>query len=117
METALTTREATRQYRLQRWQAIFHDRIESGLSVKDYCQTHSITKDSYYYWQKIAREAAIAGTGPGPVFAELKPGETTRYNTFIPQITVQIGSMVLGANSETPEDLLLRAVKILKYAE
>ena len=115
METALTTREATRKYRLRQWQAILHDRAESGLSVKEYCLAHNITKDSYYYWKKLVREAAIAEVGP--VFAELKPETAMSAGTFVPQITVQIGSLVLAANSETPDELLMRAVRVLKYAE
>ncbi len=115
METGLTTRKITRQFRLQQWQAIFHDRAESGQTVKDYCQSHGITKDSYYYWQKVAREAAIADNGP--VFAELRPEAVSNVEGFVPEITVRIGNAVLSANSATPEELLLRTVRILKYAE
>ena len=115
MEQSLTTRAATRQYRLRQWQAILHDRAESGLSVKEYCLAHNITKDCYYYWQKLVREAAIAEAGP--VFAEIKPEPAVSLGVFIPQITVQIGNAVLAANSDTPEDLLMRAVRALKNAE
>lgn len=115
METGLTTRRATRQFRIQQWQGIFHDRAESGLTVKEYCNAHGISKDSYYYWLKVARETAIAEAGP--VFAEIKPAFAEKGADFIPQITVQIGNAVLSANSDTPEDLLLRAVRVLKYAE
>lgn len=114
METSLTARKATRQFRLQQWQNIFHERAESGLTVKDYCRSHGISKDSYYYWLKVAREAAIAEAGP--VFAELQPAAVVSA-PFVPEITVQIGDAVLSANSMTPEELLLRAVRILKYAE
>lgn len=92
-----------------------HDRAESGLSVKEYCLTHNITKDSYYYWQKLVRETAIAEAVA--VFAELKPEPAMCMSTFVPQITVQIGSQVIANNSETPEELLLKAVRVLKYAE
>lgn len=115
METGITTRKATRQYRLQQWQSIFHDRAESGLTVKGYCQSHGITKDSYYYWLKVAREAAIEEVGP--VFAELRPETAGNAEGFVPEITVRIGNAILAANSATPEELLLRAVRILKYAE
>ena len=76
METGLTTREMTRQFRLQQWQDVFHDRKESGLTVNEYCQSHGIARDRYYYWLKVAREAAIEKAGP--VFAELKP-EVEQY--------------------------------------
>lgn len=115
METGLTTRRATRKYRLQQWQSIFHDRAESGLTVKEYCQKHGITKDSYYYWQKVAREAVIAEAGP--FFAELRAEAASNVEGFTPEITIRIGNAVLAANSTTPEELLLKAVRILKYAE
>ena len=60
-------------------------------------------------------KAAIAEVGP--VFAELKPETAMSAGTFVPQITVQIGSLVLAANSEPPDELLMRAVRVLKYAE
>ncbi len=115
METGLATRRATRQFRLQQWQGIFHDRAESGLTVKEYCHAHGITKDSYYYWLRIARETAIVEAGP--VFAEIKPAVAEKTSGFIPQITVQIGNAILSASRDTPEELLLRAVRVLKYAE
>lgn len=116
METGLTTREMTRQFRLQQWQEVFHDRKESGLTVNEYCERHGIARDRYYYWLKVAREAAIEKAGP--VFAELKPEVETQTMAFIPQITVQIGNAILSVNDETPEDLLMRAVRVLKkYAE
>ena len=71
METGLTTQAVTREVRLRQWREIIHARQESGLTVKDYCESHGITKDSYYYWQRLVREAAIAEAGP--MFAELLP--------------------------------------------
>lgn len=115
MGKEITTRAVTRQYRLQQWQRIFHDRSESGLTVKEYCQSHGITKDSYYYWQKIARGTAIAEAGP--VFAELKPETSVSAEGFAAEITVQIGNAIVAANSTTPEELLLRTIRVLKYAE
>ena len=50
METSLTTQAVTREVRLRQWREIIHARQESGLTVKDYCESHGITKDSYYYW-------------------------------------------------------------------
>ena len=38
-------RAITRQIRLKEWTEVFRDRAESGMLVKDYCDTHGITKD------------------------------------------------------------------------
>lgn len=115
METGLTTRAATREIRLRQWQEIFHDRKESGLTVKDYCQRHGITKDSYYYWQKVAREAVIAASGP--VFAELKSEMYGQAGEFIPELTIRVGNAVISVNRDTPEGLLERAIRAVKHAE
>ena len=114
METGLTTRAATRQIRIRQWQEIFHDRRESGMTVKDYCQKHGITKDSYYYWQRVAREAAISEAGP--VFAELRP-VLDRREGFYAELTIRIGNAVISANRETPEELLQKAIWAIEHAE
>ncbi len=114
METGLTTKIATREVRLRQWQEIFHDRRESGMTVKDYCQSHGITKDSYYYWQKVAREAAISEAVP--VFAELRP-ELNRQEAFYTELTIRIGEAIISANRETPEALLQKAVRAIGHAE
>ena len=115
METSLTTREATRQVRLRQWQEIFHDRRESGMTVKDYCESHGITKDSYYYWQKVSREAAIAAGGV--VFAELMPEPESGQNEFRAALTIQIGSAVVSADDNTSAGLLQRAIWAVNHAE
>lgn len=58
----ISTREETRQLRLEAWKQIFADHAASGLSVKAYCEANNIKKDQYFYWQSIARKAALAET-------------------------------------------------------
>lgn len=56
----MSTREKNRQLRLEAWKQIFADHAASGLSVKAYCEANNIKKDQYFYWQSIARKAALA---------------------------------------------------------
>ena len=115
METSLTTQAVTREVRLRQWREIIHARQESGLTVKDYCESHGITKDSYYYWQRLVREAAI--TEAGPMFAELLPERQEKREEFLPELTVRIGEAVISVNRDTPEILLQRAIRAAKNAE
>ena len=57
----MSTREETRQLRLAAWKQIFADHAASGLSVRAYCEANNIKRDQYFYWQSIARKAALAG--------------------------------------------------------
>ena len=89
MENQITTRAATKQVRMQHWLSVFRDRMESGLTVNEYCEQHSITKDSYYYWLREVRKAAIQSAGP--VFAELNPpASIDREIRFQPEMEIQI---------------------------
>lgn len=45
--------------RMSNWQAMIHDRNESGLSVKDWCAANNVTESQYYYRLKQLRNAAF----------------------------------------------------------
>ena len=116
MENQITTRAATKQVRMQHWVSVFRDRTESGLTVNEYCEQHSITKDSYYYWLREVRKAAIQSAGP--VFAELKPpASTDREIRFQAEMEIQIKEACIRINRDTPESLLARTIRIMKYVE
>ena len=74
------TREIAAEYRLTHWAQIVQSRVDSGLSVKAFCENSSIHENSYYYWQRKLREATCdemarneSGTGLQlPMFAEVK---------------------------------------------
>lgn len=72
----MSTREETRQLRMAAWKQIFADHAASGLSVRAYCETNNIKRDQYFYWQAIARKAALAEMPERPSgFALLEPPE------------------------------------------
>ena len=60
----MDTKLAAAQVRLQQWAAIVRERKESGLKVDDYCETHNISRNAYYYWLRKLREAALESQSP-----------------------------------------------------
>ena len=64
----MDTRSISVEYRLARWAGIMKERMESGLSVKAFCENAGIHGNTYYYWQRKLREAAC-GSMPGTVLA------------------------------------------------
>lgn len=56
----MDTKLVASNYRIQQWAEIIQDRVHSGLKVDEYCETHNITHNQYYYWLKKVREAAMA---------------------------------------------------------
>lgn len=54
----MDTKKATAEYRLQQWAQIIHERANSGLSVRAYCERIGIHENTYYYRQNKLRETA-----------------------------------------------------------
>lgn len=118
----MNTKLATREFRIQQWTGIIQDCVESGLKVDDYCLQHGITHHQYYYWLRKVKESALEVQRP--TFVEFKapepepeiPDTNTSSAKFIPQLTVEVGNICLGINSNTPPELLLRVMEVLSNA-
>lgn len=67
----MNTREIATEYRLGHWAQITKERVESGQSIRAYCQGAGIHENVYYYWQRKLREAACEQIGL-PGFSEVR---------------------------------------------
>lgn len=54
----MTTREATRQYRLSKWAEIIRDCRNSGQTISAWCAANNVNIKKYYYWLRLLRESA-----------------------------------------------------------
>jgi len=55
----MNTRYIAREYRMAHWAKIISDQKESRLTIREYCEKNDLHENSYYYWQKKLRTAAI----------------------------------------------------------
>ena len=55
----MTISEAKRITRMNEWRQLIHERQQSGQSVRTWCLQNGIRENSYYYWLRIIREAAL----------------------------------------------------------
>lgn len=111
------TRMATRQIRLQQWAEIIRDRQASGMKINEYCQTHGITRDAYFYWLRKVREAALEVSGIE--FVEIKeqqlpalPGPVETAPVFRAEATISAGDITISVNSDTPRRLLSSLMEV-----
>ena len=51
------------QVRCNNWVSMFHDRKESGLTVKDWCRQNNVSIHAYYYWLRKLRKQVLQGAG------------------------------------------------------
>ena len=116
----MDTKLATSQIRLREWAALIQDCKSSGLKVNEYCRQHSISRDSYYFWLRKVRTAALEQIG----FVELPVPEGQTDITaelpvpsFTTQMIIQVGNLELDINENTPSELLSRVLKVIQNAE
>ena len=76
----MNTRYIAKEYRMAHWAKIITDQKASEQTIREYCEKNGLHENSYYYWQKKLRTAAInelsAATGEqtqelAPIMAKL----------------------------------------------
>ena len=56
----MKTREIAKAYRLSQWSQALQERLSTGESIKAFCQSRGISRNTYFYWQRKLREAACS---------------------------------------------------------
>lgn len=59
---------------MSQWAKIIQNRIDSGLSIKGFCQANGISKHAYFYWQKKLREKACTAIEIAEETRSIVPG-------------------------------------------
>jgi len=57
----MTTREMKRELKIREWTAILAARESSGMKIDAWCETQGISRNAYFYWQRIIRDRAWPG--------------------------------------------------------
>ena len=131
----IDTREIAKEYRMGHWAQIMKDRIESGLSIKSYCETQGIHQNVYHYWQRKLRTATYemtterSQTAGMPIqgFTEVKimeQGEASPQSVESPQalqsvhspqalgqIIIEVSGYKITANSGYPPETLASVLR------
>jgi len=104
----MNTRYIAKEYRLAHWAQIITEQKESGMTVRAYCEEAGFHENSYYYWQKKLRTAAIdeLSTAIGEPTQELAPA-MTRIN-----ITKGIGLDVTDTGSNGCVSIEMFGIKL-----
>lgn len=120
-------KEVKRQTNIRKWTQIFSERNASGLTVRQYCEEHGITKDQYYYWLKVVREAAIEmaerqnalveiPTTRSDVPAVIPSGEHVNEVRPDPCILIQTGTTMIQVDSTAPVALVRGIMEVIRHA-
>ena len=117
----MNTREIAKEYRLSHWAGIMQERVTSGLTIKDFCESKQMHENVYYYWQRRLREAACQELLPmnhsqaekGIVPNGWSVCAIAESEAKSDTISVGVGKFRIMVNDGVNPDLLERVCKVL----
>ena len=125
----VNTRGIAEEYRLTHWAQIMQERIQSGLTVKAFCQQIGICGNTYFYWQRKLREATckqmeqkVSEITPAklPEFAKIRIAEAPNCPALpeVPsspgQLHIELDGMRISIDSTYPSDKLAALLRELR---
>jgi len=112
--------QLTHEVRLRHWAEQVHNRVVSGLSIRQWCRQQGIAEKTYYYWQRKLRAAAAKqlsqqtdGTRQALAPVGWTAIETVETKANTAALPVEIGSCRVLVNENTDMGLLVKVCKSL----
>jgi len=116
----MNTREIATQYRLSNWSQALSDRVARKESVKEFCKRKGISKNTYFYWQRKVREAAVQEMLPSVIESPspIPAGWRQVEGIAVPkaeesELTIEIGKSRIKVNKAIDSELLTQVCKVL----
>lgn len=120
----MTAREKANEYRLARWAQIIHERSESGLSVRKYCEEIGVHANTYYRWQNKLRKESLKSISPDKQAEATVPAlpegwalcnaeEKATLANRMKTLPIEIGVCRVMVDSEVDPELLTRVCRVL----
>ena len=155
----MNTNHVTHNLQLSAWANRIREQQVSGLNIKAWCYQNHFTKDQYYYWKRLLKEACLEARLPGivqvplPIVEECcstcttitppstpstadgdlyaakelssavpqstptsKPTDSYPTRTTLPTLRLQIKDVTVDISYDTPDSLISKVVKAVRYA-
>ena len=114
----MDTKTATRQFRLNQWAEIIRDRMASGLTIRQYCSEHNLSRNAYFYWLRQLRQEALLSSGTQ--FAELPVPIQTSSLIRSDQdgtVTIDYHGARIHIDKAGCDEILSMVLRVLQHAE
>lgn len=104
----------------ERWAALVKERMDSGMTIEEWCRERNIKKSQYYYWLKILRqdEANAAGQGPKPPsFVELPAiCQKQEPQPGMPAAVIRKGDIYIEITESASAGFLAKVMEAVSHA-
>ena len=112
------TTAIAKQVRINQWAADIHEckARPKNVTVNDWCESHGITKATYYWRLNAVRKACIESVETrtdigesSPVFVELKPPAPASRSTAL--VFIHVGEATIDLPENISDEFLIRILK------
>jgi len=114
----MDTQKVATEYRMSQWAQIIQARVDSGQSIKDFCQTEGLNRNAYFYWLKKLRESACKELVKKEEPRSMSPGWVQLASEPMQQTTealkIEINGCHITVTTETDQGLLSRVCHTLR---
>jgi putative transposase len=113
-------KKVTSEYRTTKWAEVIKAQVDSGQSIKDFCQAAGISRHAYFYWQKKLRMAACTELSRTvEISRDIVPNgwmqlETKQDSIKKDILNIEINGCHISVGSETDSELLKKVCRILR---
>ena len=117
----MDTRKVASEYRLAHWSQRLQAKAHSGQSIKDFCATEGVSRNTYFYWQRKLREAACTelASRERELGTSLVPNGWSRLEAAEPnlvgaEMTIEVNGCRISVSLGTDPNLLATVCRTLK---
>ena len=118
----MNTKLATREIRLREWMNIFEDRASTDLSIEQYCEEHGLSRNSYYYWLRMAKTRVLEESNLQFVEISNRMSETPTLPAVAnpspePMVTMVVNGISIQVTEDTSKTLLSKILEVALHVK
>ena len=122
--------EETREQKIQKWKLLIIERLNSGMSVRQFCEARGYTENMYYHWVNAIHKAdpsfdtrrqSTAAPSPMNSFIEIKADmprqrENTSCAENVPVAVFDAGSVSISLFSNATAPFMRELLEAVRHA-
>jgi len=119
-----------RDIQIANWKSLIQARIDSGMTIAQWCRENKLSENSYYYWLKVIRRETLAQHAANTLVSEnirtqefvelpsavIQAAAETPIRAGIPAAVLRKGSIRIELYADTPQPLIETLIGGLAHA-
>ncbi len=119
-----------RDVQIANWKSLIQARMDSGMTIAQWCRENNISENSYYYWLKVIRRERLAQHAANTLVTEnirtqefvelpsavVQAAAEPPGRTGVPAAVLRRGNICIELYADTPQPLIETLIGGLAHA-